>query len=180
MKHTRKLLLIATSLFAASAAWSIPLSTVGGVDHLITQDKLKNSGDATELGWIERMLATSFDSYDKQDSVASDWVAVDDSPNTYALKLKNPQEFFMIKTGKNTGTSDTHFLFDNAGDPSWLVVNLGDMGFTGKSLSNIGKLSHLIGVGTVAPTNVPEPSTLALMALGLVGIVVATRRRRRS
>ena len=37
-----------------------------------------------------------------------------------------------------------------------------------------------VNIGTVATTNVPEPSTYALMGLGLVGMALVSRRKQQA
>jgi len=174
----KKLSLIAAGLVMSTSAWSIPLSSVGSIDTLIAQTTLGNSGSGTESGWIEGVLGTTIDNYTQTQVTASDWQKVDDAPlGTFAFELGSPLDFYLIKIGNNSGASSTHFLFQNIGDLNWAVVNLGLMGFNTKNIENIGKFSH---IGSGPATSVPEPASLGLLGMGLVGVAVGARRRKRA
>src|ERR1043165_1282592 len=137
-------MILGTSLAISSVAWSIPLSTVGGADTLLAQTTLNNSGEATEIAWIEGVLGISLDqlSYTQTDVSAADWMNVDEQPGVFATQLEGPAEWFLVKIGNNSGSPSTHFLFDNEYDLHYAVVNLREMGFSNKNISNIGKISH--------------------------------------
>lgn len=107
MKSITQLIILGTCLAISSIAWSIPLSTRGGIGTLCAPTTLKNSGAATEIEWIRGVLGISLDEFN------------------------------------NSGSPDTHFLFDNEFDRRFAVVDPVDMGFSNKNISNIGKISHI-------------------------------------
>ena len=180
MKLFGKFSLIAAGLALSASAWSIPLSSVGDIDTLVEQTTLRNSGSGTERGWIEDVLGISMQGYEQTKLSANDWLRVEDGPaGTFAFQLDSPLDFYMVKIGNNSGASSTHFLFQNTGELNWAVVNLGLMGFDARNIENIGKFSHL-GAGPATATSVPEPATLGLLGLGLVGVAVGARRRKRA
>jgi hypothetical protein len=170
--------LILTSAFAlSSTAWSIPLSTVGGRDTLIAQTTLPNSGLDTEIAWIEGVLGISLADFDymQTDVTAADFMQVDGNPGLFAFELTDPSDWFLVKIGKNSGSPDTHFLFDNVFDLYYATVDLIAMGFNSRNISNIGKISH---IGPGPAVTVPAAGSLTLFTLGLSMLGVALLRRR--
>lgn len=174
MKSLTRLLLLGSCLALSSTAWSIPLTAVGGRDTLIGQTTLPNSGAQTEIRWVEGVLGVSLDNFEyTQTSVdASSWTAVDDQTGVFALELAAPTDWFLIKIGNNSGSPDTHFLFDNSN--LFAVIDLVSMGFSQRNISNIGKISHIAAGPAV--TTVPESNSLALIGLGVLGLTLLRRR----
>lgn len=172
---------LATMLLMAFSAstLAIPLSDVGGMDDFLSSDTLGSSGDATEKAWIESVLGFSI-SYSKvASSGGSAWEAVDGGvAGDYAFDFGVGVDpaYFLVKVGggRGTGTEDTHFLYENLADLRWGFVNLEEFGDAVK-LDNIGVISHVaIADGG---TSVPEPSILALLGIGLVGLGLARSRK---
>ena len=176
MKALKKLALLCSMLALSAPAWSIPLSSVGGVDDLVGQTTLGNSGVSTEVSWLESVLGVEIDEslYTQTDVSSSDWIGVDGMAGVFAIDLAEPVEWFLIKIGKNSGATSTHFVFNNLDSLSFAVIDLDAMGFNDKNILNIGKVSH---VGSGPATTVPEPGTLALLGLGLLGCRAIRRRK---
>ena len=145
--------LLCTLLTAATAsALTIGGGTtdVGGLDTLLTETHLDNSGDQTEVNWVNTYLGTSFGTSDltkvdvsgNQSTLFSE---VDGSNGDgWAYDLTTDGGYFYIKTGNysidgkqylpngvNSGDVakliPDHFLYRNDPSSDWAVVALSGM-----------------------------------------------------
>jgi hypothetical protein len=96
------------------------------------------------------------------------------STGTFSFASSLWDEFSSIAVGFKFGTGnqpDEWFVFllnPSVSSGTWDFVNVFDRG---------GGLSHVQLYGTPG-TNVPEPGTLALLGLGMMGVALARRRKR--
>lgn len=161
---------------------------VGALDALLAQANLSDSGDGTELDWVNDALISlnlitedaKFTAMDKTELMAGQWYKTnpvsEEDPNylpywAFDFQGESP-EYFFVKTG-NTGAYD-HFLYGNLDSFLWGVV---DLGFS--EIKNIGKISHVgsVGGGQGSGGPVPEPSTLLLLGSGVLGLGILGRKR---
>ena len=197
--------------FSASAS-ALMMSQVGVEDNLVAWDDLSSSGSATEAEFFSSVLGTTVDVWQLDDSgdLGGDttyWSAINDGDGStdlwgFYLDGLSP-DWFMIKTGQNTGLSDdidciladgcdaasgdtnldeySHFIYQNNVELGYAVIDLFDYNksiTTGRERTvsitdiDIFRLSHV----TVPHENVPEPGIMALLGVGLLGMVVARRR----
>jgi hypothetical protein len=179
MKNTIKLLIaMALTAFSVSAL-AIPISEVGTRDDLrfsVTQGSaaLHDSGSGSEESWIESVLGMNITYTQLSEGVSggSNWESVTDgAAGDYAFDFGAgvAPAYFLVKVGGGggTGTSATHFLFENNSSLEWAFVNLGDFGDV--TPTNFGIISH-VGILGGTGKNVPEPGPLALLAIGLIGV----------
>jgi len=169
-------LALCSSFMLAGQAWSIPMSTVGQVDTLIDSTNLGNSGDATEIGWVQSVLHDpTLTMIAKYEDASMVWQQVDYQQTIYAINFGDPNvAYFLIKLGNispgsNPPVGPDTFLFRNEASLAWGVINLATMA-PGYEF-DIYKVSHV--------TAVPEPGTMLLLGVGLLGLGIATRKKSR-
>jgi len=87
--------------------------------------------------------------------------------STLGLKfLQAGQACSIVKTGKINTTNNTHFLYENLQELSWAVIDLSfDEGLEDIDIFKVSHISTFTGANPV-----PEPSTMVLFGIGLLGI----------
>ena len=180
MKAFVRSLAVAVVVLSASSAYAIPITTVGGVDAIIAQASLANSGQATEANWIAGVLGVPVASIGYQQlssSGGSAWQLVTGGAaglwafDFAAAGVTNPL-VFLVKYGNATSS---HVLYQNNPSSQYGVINLGAISPRNGNIT-ITSVSHVGTAGTIP--QVPEPSSLLLLSGGAIAGFGFLRRRR--
>jgi hypothetical protein len=174
------LLVICCILSVAVSASAYTIYDVGSVDRLMASDYITPSSNAAEIEFIEDNSDFVVPYYSTSDTVEGDWTNVEGTLWAYDFGTF-VTDLFVIKTGNLKDTTDNTFLYVNVDNLQYAVVDFADFGTNTllaksgdfKTNMNAGKISH-IGVP------VPEPSTILLLGIGLLGLGWYGRKRNKA
>jgi hypothetical protein len=161
---------------------AIPIGNVGAIDTFLSTASLGNSSEATESAWVASKLGVASFTFEYKNNNATSWENVTGTAQNdiWAMGLFADPGYYLLKLG--TGNNgDTHYLFENVGELSWAVIDLSEILAGQGSSFNFGRVSHIseFDSSNVALITNPEPATIALLGIGIVGIAGAEVRRRR-
>jgi PEP-CTERM motif len=180
-------LILCFSLVFCTTAWSLTVPSgpdVGNIDTLVAFVYLGNSGEQFVLDWVNEKLGSSYSTLTRttnQDPLWSNWQQTVEDNSSWAFKfLTGNPEYFLIKIGNSNATDLNMFLYRNVSALDWGVISLHIQSTSTDpnidiTLENFGKLSHIDEFGGTA---VPEPTTLLLLGVGLVGLAGVMKFRK--
>ena len=179
---------LTTAVIAASMAignaQATPLYTL---DTLIGSADMANSSDSDELAKLIFFAGLSLTEAAKitQDSATFNIAQNPGTTNEWFVNVDpSTPGYFMLKFAAKPGAAD-HFFFKNVGELGQLVFSNSQVnnltGDCGSNSCNSGKLSHYLytasdSTGDPEGNPVPEPTSLALFGLGLMGLVIGRRK----
>jgi hypothetical protein len=172
--------------FTSMSAWSIVITdtdagsdngtNVGAVDTLIGEISKTdlttlcgNPGGSTgcETQWANTILSPDVNWTVKVADV--DYFTTDQS-GVYAFELFADPGYFLIKN------SNARALFKNNNKLDWGVFNVASLGLDFNIPSDEFIISHVTSLDG-GDNTVPEPGVLALLAVGLLGMAAASRKK---
>jgi hypothetical protein len=193
MKIVNKIALGAVLALGMSLnAYALNITPASGCDTFdaVTCDPVTRwSGNQTDQPGIDAAIApiigTSVELYKSNAGGVDEKALADNYKTTFSPTIDPTAATIEWLGGAFVGPTAYLLVKDGAAQPGWYLFNLTALGWDGKATLNLsgfwagvsGSISHVSLYGSRG-TEVPEPATLALLGMGLVGFGLARRRRK--
>ena len=176
-----KIWIAAAAIAFSPTSWAVP-AEVGGLDTLVASADAVNfpnpddvdNARAAELAWVNGVLGASYTDSDfiKLENATLPTITREGNLFYWDFGSYAPAYFF-LKWGQGgiTGGNIDHYLYVNNSSTSWGYIDMTGTPFAG---AGADRISHIGIFG--GSTEVPEPGTLALLGLGLIGLGAARRK----
>jgi hypothetical protein len=185
------LLVAAVVLLPAARSEALNITPGTGVIDVTRFEGVDNSNSGALIeasAECSCVISAATETY-KQDVGGGESGALAGSYSTVFLNTPgDPSGATISYTGGPTAAATTYlFVKDGNQTPAWYLFNLTALGWNYTETLNLsgfwpnqGAISHVALYGATGTTTVPEPATLSLMGVGLLGFVAAARRRRKA
>lgn len=150
---------------SAHAIAYTPDTLLGAIDSA-------NSGQAYEESWLESFIGGGAN-ITLLSNVNTNTFLTDDNGSHYIDMAPSTPGYFILKFGTGNSGNDM-FFFQNIAELTKLVWTDTQLTSAGLPANHLLSISHY---AVTSSTSVPEPSTLMLFGLGLVGVGFFSRRR---